>query len=488
MVARLDGGHCAPDWIDGQWVSSRRIGSSINPSNGQALGQFADGGAEEVQAAITAARKAFDSGTWAIDRHLRAAALSELATRLEERVDRLSTTLSREMGKVIGQSRWEASMSALTLRYNAGAALSQTGTSSEPYPGVLATTRREPIGVAGIIVPWNAPIALFVRAVGPALAAGCTIVVKMSAKTAQTNTILAEAVAATKSLPPGVVNIFTESGNEGAPLLVSSRDVEVVNYTGSTAVGRIIGAQAAQTLKRTSLELGGKTPLVVFEDSDIDEVAPTVVRALTQFNGQFCMTGSRVLVQASVADAYRRRIAELLERVVVGPADEESSEMGPLVDQASVQRVDRIVEESARYAKILVRGGKTSDPRLSGGAYYRPAMIECDSVDVPVVQQEVFGPVLSFETFENENEAIERANATEFGLAAAVFTKDVDRAARVVRRLLAGTVWTNGWGVLADSSEEGGYKSSGIGRMRGQRAMEEFQEIKTHFHVYKMSA
>ena len=474
----------ARHWIDGQWTSSSRVGSSLNPSNGQVLGRFADGGAEEARAAIAAARNAFDNGTWAFDRNARAAALYELASRIEERVERLALSLSLEMGKVVHQSRWEATVSALTIRYNAGAALSQTGTATEPYPGVLATTRREPIGVAGIIVPWNAPIALLVRALGPALAAGCTIAVKMPGKTAQTNAILAEAVAQTKSLPPGVVNIFTESGNEGAPVLVASPEVDVINYTGSTAVGRIIGAQAAQTLKRTSLELGGKTPLIVFEDADIDVVAPTVVRALTQFNGQFCMTGSRVLVQASVADSYRERLAEMLEEVVVGPADEETSQMGPLIDHASLQRIDRVVEEASTYAKIIVRGGRPVDARLANGAFYRPVMLEPNAVNVPVVQDEIFGPVLSFETFERENEAVQLANATEYGLAAAVFTKDLARAARIVRRIKAGTVWTNGWGILSDSVEEGGFKSSGIGRMRGARAMQEFQEVKTHFEVY----
>jgi acyl-CoA reductase-like NAD-dependent aldehyde dehydrogenase len=475
----------ARHWIDGGWVASERQGASINPSSGETLGQFADGGAKEARAAIAAARRAFDTGTWASDRNARAAALHELALRIEERADRMALSLAREMGKVVTQARWEASASASTVRYNAGAAVSQTGSTVEPAPGLLASTWREPVGVAGIIVPWNAPIALLTRGLAPALAAGCTTVVKMPAQTALTNAIFADAVAATKALPPGVVNMFTESGNEGAPLLVASIDVDVINYTGSTKVGRLIGAQASETLKRTSLELGGKTPLVVFDDADIDVVAPQVVRALAQFNGQFCMTGSRVLVQRSVADAYRERLAELLDRVVLGPADEEASQMGPLVDHAAVTRIDGIIEAARTYAKILVRGGRPADARLAGGAFYRPAMLEPESLDVPLVQDEIFGPVLSFETFADEDDAVTRANGTMYGLAAAVFTKDVDRAARVVRRLKAGTVWTNGWGVLSDAVEEGGFKASGIGRMRGARAMEEYQEIKTSFLVYR---
>ncbi len=473
----------ARHWIDGQWVSSSRVRSSTNPSDGEVIGRFADGGADEARAAIAAARQAFDTGTWASDRNARAAALYELAQRIDERAEPVARSLAREAGKVITQARWESSLSALTTRYNAGTALSQTGSAAEQAPGIFASTWREPIGVAGIIVPWNAPIALLVRSLGPALAAGCTAVVKMPGQTALTNALLAEAIAATRSLPKGVVNIFTESGNEGAPLLVASPDVDVISYTGSTKVGRLIAAQAAATLKRISLELGGKTPLIVFEDADIDMVAPLVARALTQFNGQFCMTGSRVLVQRRVADAYRKRLGLLLQKVVLGPADQETSEMGPLIDRAAVDRVDGIVEAASQYAKVLVRGGRPTDAALARGAFYLPAMLETEAVDVPLVQEEIFGPVLSFETFEDEDEAVSRANATVFGLAAAVFTRDIARAARVVRRVKAGTVWTNGWAVLSDAVEEGGFKGSGIGRLRGARAMEEFQELKTHFLV-----
>jgi betaine-aldehyde dehydrogenase len=474
----------ARHWIDGAWVESDRVSTSTNPSTGDTHGQFADGGAEEAKASIAAARRAFDFGTWASDRNARAAAIYELTRRVEERADRIALSLAREMGKAIMHARLEAPLAIQTLRYNAGATLSQTGVAAEQAPGVLASTWREPIGVVGIIIPWNSPIALLARALGPALAAGCAVAIKMPAQTALTNAIFAEAVAATESLPKGVVNMFTESGNDGAPLLVTSPDVDALNYTGSTKVGRIIAAQAAPTLKRLSLELGGKTPLLVFEDADIDVVAPLIVRALTMFTGQFCMTGSRVLVQRSVADAYRKRLSELLQKVVVGPADQEASEMGPLVDRPNVDRIDRFVEAATKYAKVLVRGGRPSDAALAKGAFYRPAMLETEALDVPLVQDEIFGPVLSFETFADENEAVKRANATVYGLAAAVFTKDIGRAARVVRKVKAGTIWTNSWAVLSDAVEEGGFKSSGIGRARGARAMEEFQEIKTHFLVH----
>ena len=473
----------ARHWINGEWVGSSTVAKSVNPSTGEVLGQYSAGGRVEALAAIAAARKAFDVGAWPHDPQLRSRALLELADSLDERAQAIALMLSREMGKALRDATWEATVSPLTIRYNAGTALSQTGTSAEIAPGVFASALREPIGVAGIIVPWNSPLALLVRALAPALAAGCTTVVKLPGQTALTNSLIMDAVAATKSLPNGVVNIFTETGNEGAPLMVEHPDVDVINYTGSTKVGRQVAEKGAQTLKRLCLELGGKTPLVVFEDADIDAVAPLVVTALTRFNGEFCMTGSRVLVQRSVADAWRDRIAALLEKVVVGRADDMNCEMGPLIDRANVQRIDRLVEDAKRYARIIVRGGPIAEGPLAAGAFYRPSMLEAEALDVPLIQEEIFGPVLSFETFATEDDAITRANATIFGLAAAIFTKDVDRAQRVARAIKAGTVWTNTWGILSDAFEEGGFKDSGIGRSRGLRAMEEFQEVKTHIRI-----
>ena len=473
----------ARHWINGEWISSSNVAESVSPSTGEVLGQYSAGGRVEAAAAIASARKAFDTGGWSHDPQLRSRALLELADRLDERADAIALTISREEGKTLGEARLEATWSPSTLRYNAGTALSQTGTSAEIAPGVFATAMREPIGVAGIIVPWNSPLALLVRALGPALAAGCTTAIKLPGQTALVNSLIAEAVAATGSLPKGVVNIFTEAGNEGAPLLVESPDVDVINYTGSTKVGRQVAEKSAQTLKRVCLELGGKTPLVVFEDADIETVAPLVVTALTQFNGEFCMTGSRVLVEQSVADAWRERIASLLEKVVVGRADDPNTQMGPVIDKANVERIDRIVKDASQYARIIVRGGPIVDGPLAAGAFYLPSMLETEALDVPLIQEEIFGPVLSFETFTTEDEAITRANATVYGLAAAVFTKDVDRAQRVAHAIKAGTVWINTWGLVNDAFEEGGFKYSGIGRARGARAMEEFQEVKTQIRV-----
>ncbi|RRD22388.1 aldehyde dehydrogenase family protein [Brucellaceae bacterium VT-16-1752] len=473
----------ARHWIDGEWRDGGSIEESHSPSTGRPLGRFFAGGADEAKLAVAAARRAFDTSIWAKDRVLRFRVLNELADRVEERSDAMISILARENGKIIPEAGFEVGSLAPTLRYYAGLALSDAGAASEAQPGTFFQTLREPIGVAGIIVPWNSPLALLVRSLAPALAAGCTVAVKMPGQTGLSNGLFYEAVAATKSLPKGIINLFTESGNEGSPFLVESLDVDVVSYTGSTKVGRIIAASGAKTLKRMNLELGGKTPMIVFEDADLDAVAPLLVRALTTFTGQFCMTGSRVLAACGIADALRARLVTLVGDVKVGPSDDASSQMGPVIDKQNVERIDRFVSEAEAYAKVLVRGGPVTEGPLAAGAFYRPSLLEVEDVSSPLVQQEVFGPVLSFEVFEDEADAIRRANATEFGLAAGVFTNDVSRSYRVSREIKAGTVWTNTWAAINDRFEEGGFRQSGIGRLRGSRGMEEFQETKTYVHV-----
>lgn len=302
----------------------------------------------------------------------------------------------------------------------------------------------------------------------------------MPGQTALTNALFAEVVAATKSLPAGVVNLLTEAGNEVAPLVVESPDVDVLSYTGSTHVGRAIAAAAAPTLKRANLELGGKTPLIVFDDADLDIVVPQLVMSCILMNGEYCGTGSRVLAQRGIADELRTRLAAALEAVKVGPAEDPSSQMGPLIDKAAVARVDRIVEEAASYAKVIVRGGPVTDPEPAGGAFYHPSLLEVERLDVPLVQQEVFGPVQTFEIFDDEADAVQRANATEFGLAASVFTGSDIRARRVGRELRFGGIWVNVWGVLSEHFEQGGFKQSGYGLLCGPSAITEFQNLKTY--------
>src|SRR6478609_9532380 len=251
----------------------------------------------------------------------------------------------------------------------------------------------------------------------------------------------------------------------------------MISYTGSIPVGRRIAAAGAKTLKRVNLELGGKTPMIVFDDAALASIVPLLAASVTTFAGQFCMAGSRILVQCGVADQLRGLLRERLSHTVVGPGEEKGTQMGPLIDTAAVARVDRIVEDSAGYATVIVRGGPVTGGPLASVAFYRPSVIEVQEISAPIIQQEIYGPVATFEIFDDEADAVQRANATEFGLAAAVFTRDV-RARRVSRQINAGTVWTNTWLAINDGFEEGGYKQSGIGRLRGARGIWEFQEIR----------
>ncbi|MBN9792542.1 aldehyde dehydrogenase [Pseudonocardia sp. TMWB2A] len=471
-AAAPDAHHCH----GGGGGAARTRRESRDPATGELLGTFVDGGAAQAGAAIAAARHAITATQWSRDRHLRAAALTEIADRLDARSDEIIDLLSRENGKTLNEAAFEVGPSAAKLRYYAALALSDHGRAAEVRPGMYSTTLKEPAGVAGIIVPWNSPVILSTRSFAPALAAGCTVAMKMPAQTGLVNELLAEIIGSAPSLPAGVVTVFTESGSDGARLLVSSPDVDVVSYTGSTAVGRQIMEAAAPTLKGLSLELGGKTPMIVFDDADLDAAVPVLSMAVTTFAGQFCMAGSRVLAHRGIADELRGRLVNALRAVRVGPGTDPSSDMGAMIDEASAVRVERTVADAAAHGTVLLRGSRE-------GALLGPSLVEVTAVTAPIVQREVFGPVATFEVFDDERDAVERANATDFGLAAGVWTRDVDRPLRVGRDLRVGTVWTNTWAVVHDQFEEGGYKQSGVGRLNGLRGLEEFQETKHLVHT-----
>jgi betaine-aldehyde dehydrogenase len=471
----------AQHWIGGTWTPSDRISASINPSTGETVGTFHDGGEKEASAAVDAAADAFETTQWSRLPHLRATALHRLADALAARVPEVAAMLARENGKLLPQTTWEVGGAVEWLRYAAASARTQiAGRAAEVAPGQYFQSVPEAAGVVGIITPWNSPIMLTVRALGPALAAGCTVVIKLPAQTALTNSLFAEVVASVAEFPAGVVNIFTETGNTGAPFLVESARVDVINYTGSTPVGRRIAAAAAPTLKRLGLELGGKTPLIVFPGADLDVVVPTLVQASVLMNGQFCCTGSRVLVHRDIADEVRTRLTEALGQVRLGVWDDPDAQLGPLIDRASGERVDAIVEEAASYGTVLVRGGPVTEGPLAGGAFYRPSLVEVAGTDVRIVQEEVFAPVQTFEIFQDEDDAVRTANATAYGLAASVFSPDPMQARRVARRLRTGSVWINTWGIVSEHFEETGVKGSGHGTLCGPRAIEEFQVLKVY--------
>ncbi|ATD67777.1 aldehyde dehydrogenase [Luteimonas chenhongjianii] len=471
--------YSANNWIDGSFVSSSKRSNSINPATYESIGDYADEGGAAAAAAIKAASGAFRGTGWAHDTELRARVLDQMAAAIEGNRDRLIDILSLENGKVRGEAALEVDGSPSKLRYWAGMARTEAGRATQPRPGCLSIILRQPMGVAGVIVPWNSPVILGTRSFAPALAAGCTVVVKMPGQVAQTAAVLAEIFADVTDLPAGVMNIFAESGSEGAALLVESADVPTISFTGSTKTGALIGAVGARRMKRFGLELGGKAPMIVFDDADIQPMLPVLEKALTVFAGQFCMTGSRLLVQDAVYDVVRDGLADRLRNVRVGPASDPASDMGPLIDKANVSRVDEVVRQALVHgATAVVRGGPLTSGPLAKGAFFQPAMLEVTDNSLAIVQEETFGPVLTIQRFSNEAEAVALANDSDYGLSASVWTRDIDRALRIAGALEAGSVFVNDWAKVYDGTEEGGFKQSGLGRLNGHAALDDFIEYK----------
>jgi acyl-CoA reductase-like NAD-dependent aldehyde dehydrogenase len=478
MLTREESSGTAMHWIGGQWLDSVEHRESINPATGEVIGSYAYGGRKEAELAVNAALGAFRETDWKDDRSLRARVLNGMSTRFEAHAEHLAQLLATEVGKILPHARFETSTVPSNLRFNAALAMTEYGRAAEVSKDSLSIVIRQPIGVAGIFAPWNAPVALGTRSLAPALAAGCTAVLILPKETAQVNAVISEVISETDGLPTGVVNILT-SGREGVEYLVETPDVPVISFTGSTVTGRAISAAGAARLKRFGLELGGKTPMVIFDDADLEAAVEKVTSALTVFAGQFCMTGSRAIVQRGIADLFRTALAERLKTVRVGPASDSRSEMGCLIDKPNVERVNTIVEDAiAAGAKIIVRGGPATDGPLAKGAFYRPTLLEVTDSTLPIVQQEVFGPVLTIQVFDTEAEAVALANDSEYGLAATVWSRDVDRPLRVARALQAGTIWINDWTNIHDEFEEGGFKQSGPGRLRGQAGLDDFLECK----------
>jgi betaine-aldehyde dehydrogenase len=471
-------GAAACHWIGGQWLDSGERRESINPATGEVIGTYAKGGRRETQLAVNAALRAFRDIGWKDDRSLRARVLNAMAARFEARTEDLAQLLATEVGKILPHARFEAATVPSNLRFNAALALTEHGRAAEVDGNSLSIVIRQPIGVAGIFAPWNAPIALGIRSLAPALAAGCTATLILPEQTAQVNALIGEVIADTDGLPSGVINIVT-GGREGIEYLVETPDVPVISFTGSTSIGRAISVAGAARLKRFGLELGGKAPMVIFDDADLEATVAKVTAGLTVFAGQFCMTGSRAIVQRNIAARFRTALAERLARVRIGPASDPASEMGPLIDRPNVERVNRMVEDAiAAGAKVIVRGGPATEGPLAKGAFHRPTFLEVAESSLPIVQQEVFGPVLTMQVFDTESEAVSLANDSEYGLSASVWSRDVDRPLRVARALQSGTVWINDWASIHDQFEEGGFKQSGRGRLRGHAGLDDFLEYK----------
>lgn len=344
----------------------------------------------------------------------------------------------------------------------------------------MSLITREPAGVVSVIVPWNAPVTLLVRSVAPALASGCAVVIKPAPQTPLTNAAVMACFDAVKRLPRGIVNSVNEFGTEVGEALSTHPEIDVVSFTGSTKTGKAIMANAAKTIKHVSLELGGKAPAIVFDDADLDKAAAEIRRSAITLNGQMCTAITRVLVQGAAYDGMVARMKAAFESVKIGNPLQQGVELGPLVDQLNQQRILSILDRAADECGVVLKGGAPGGD-LARGAFVTPSIFSADDVTSWVVQAELFGPIISIERFSDENEAIAKANATRFGLASSVFTRDLGRAMRMGRKLKFGTVWLNSHNRLMAEVETGGYRESGIGRLHGIEAMNDFLETK---HIY----
>lgn len=473
----------ALNYIDGQWQGAAGgvLGESRNPADGSVIGTYAASGQREARLAIASAREAFETSLWAHDARLRQMVLLGWADRLEKRQE-LAALLTQENGKVLAQSRGEMAAAISEIRYYAGLTRHIPGHFMEVEPGAYSATLREAAGVAGLIIPWNAPVVLLIRSLAPALAAGCTVVIKPAHQTAQITAQVLRELAAIESLPRGVLNLVLERGSEVAQELVASSEVDVLSFTGSNLTGQRIMAAAAPAMKKLSLELGGKSSCLVFPDADVRTVAQRLATAATIISGQQCTAARRVLVHASRYEEMKQALKDALEAIVVAPGDAPGAGMGPLIDADSLGRVSSDVQRALDLAdEVVLRGGRGGG-KLAGGHFLTPTLVAHADTGAFFTQDEIFGPFVVLEKFEDEKEAVARANHTVFGLSASVWTADGDRGMRLARALRNGTVWINDHNRLFAEAETGGYRRSGIGRLHGYEGLADFLETK---HIFR---
>ncbi|HXH27985.1 MAG TPA: aldehyde dehydrogenase family protein [Candidatus Polarisedimenticolia bacterium] len=466
-------------FIGGQWVhaASGATFRTINPATEEVLTEVAEGRAEDIDRAVAAARKAFTEGAWPkMAPADRGRLLWAIADRLESRLQEIATLETLDSGKTITEaSRVDLPLAADCFRYFAGWATKNEGeTIGVRAPG-FAYTLREPLGVIGQIIPWNFPILLAAWKIAPALAAGNTIVLKPAEQTPLTALALAE-IAQEAGLPPGVLNVVPGFGPGAGAALVDHPGVDKIAFTGSTAVGQEIMRRASGTLKRLTLELGGKSPNIVLADADLDAAVRGASNGIFFNKGEVCTAGSRLFLQAGLHDAFLDRLQAHVRKLAQGDPLDPKTRLGPQVSEAQMNRVLSYVETGKREGARLVAGGGKPDGR---GFFVQPTIFDAVTAPMTIAREEIFGPVLSVIPFTDVEEAIAAANDTPYGLAAAVWTRDVKTAHRVARRLQAGTVWINTYGLYDSAVPFGGFKMSGFGRELGRHGLLEYTQTKS---------